>query len=142
MKKLGIYFGLAAVAIACSTNDEPSLPTCQATTVEDFDGSSSFYNFEKGTDGKMRVSDISVYQGTDSAYSYTHTYIGTLIDEITETDAGQVEVYSATYDGDKLMKLSGMPQGIGIVTDEIRLVYSGNNVAEWQGWAIDTTATL
>ena len=126
MKKLLIPAILVFV-LSCTDSDDPKPAACQPTQVEFFDESSTYFNFQAGTDGFNRISSISVYDGTDSAYQYTYEYTDNRLSNISSNNNFTVN-YTPTFDADKLTTLSGRQTGVGIVTEEIRIGYSGNNI--------------
>ncbi len=143
MKKLILLAFIVAIGWSC-TNDseEPTPAACQPTIIEDFDRASTFYYFEPGANGIQLLDNISAYDGTDSAYSYSYTYEGTKVKTVARTEDGTTTTYTATYDGDNLSKLSGMQLGFGIVTEELRVVYTNGKATSWQVYVTDIMGTL
>lgn len=135
MKKLIIPTLLLLTVWACSTNEDPGPASCQPTKVEQFDGSTTIYTFGESFNGVNLLSSVTIDDGTTMNYVYNED----MLDKITIDDDGFVLNYNATYDGDKLIKLSGVPQGFGLVFLESRLVYNGNNVQKWEDYISDQT---
>ena len=143
MKKLLIPFAFLVLVMSCTDNEEPQPAVCQPTTVEYFDETSTFFYFETGSNGFNVLSSISVDDGTDSAYQYTYEYTDNQLSKLTSIRDGSTVNFTPTFDGGKLTALTGRPAGAGVVTEEIQLSYSGDNVSRVDYFIADpNTETL
>lgn len=136
-----LYFLSLSISLlllySCSSSEDEPAPaiTCFPTSVTlSGDGTT---NFEFASDGQggQHVVKISIDPGTDSAMVYNYTYDGTKIATLTQVESdGTQTVFTATYDGDNLTKLSAPFAGSATIGQEIRFTYNNGNVIEMQIW--------
>jgi len=136
MKRFVILIVIVGLTIGCST-DEPVPAGCNPTVIEEFDEASTFFYFDENSGGNSLLSSISVYDGTDSSYSYSYTYDDALLASISSMRDGFNTTFTAALDGDMLTTLSGRQTGSGIVSEEIRFTYSGGFVNTVNYYAAD-----
>jgi len=122
--------------------EEVTVPTCYPVSATLFDKTSTNFTFEADDAGGQRLSIISVFHGTDSSYTYTYNYSGNQITTITKLEDGESEVYEATYSATKLTKLTQREPINNSVALEIRIVYNGNNISNYEIWFASVTGTL
>ena len=128
MKRLLIPAVLLVLVVSCTDGDDPQPASCQPTQVEYFNRESTIFAFDEQFNGFNLLSSISLEDGTQAIYTYQENRL----EKIALTEGTQTVNYSAVYDGDKIVKLSGIVEGFGVVLLETRITYSGNDIAEWQ----------
>lgn len=135
MKKFIIPAILLVTLHACTSNDDPQPVSCQPTKVEYFDVELTTFLFDESFNGINLLSSVTIEDGTSMTYEYTDGKL----DKISITEDDLTINYTATYDGDRLVKLSGIPQGFGIVSIESRLVYNGDRLQKWEDYLASPT---
>ncbi|GHN00987.1 hypothetical protein WSM22_24760 [Cytophagales bacterium WSM2-2] len=124
--------------ISCGGSDpKPSNASCLPESATYFDRAYTRFAITIADD-KASLNTVKVYDGTDSAYTYSYSYNAGLLTQIKQTivKTGVTRTYTVTYTNSKISKLASPD-------DEFRLVYnSDGTVQQVQGWSPNSTGTF
>ena len=132
---------LVSILFVSSCGSEDDL-VCSVNSVTISDNASTNFNFSRKSDGSAQLNLVTVYEGTDSSYTFSYTYSssGSLTNIIRNED-GVTLNYEVSYDGDNVSSFLSKNSS-GVNQDELRLVYSGGRVSQTQAYLANSSGTL
>ncbi|GEM_PF-4111268 len=144
MKKIYFFTIGMALLFSCAKDEVTPTVTCFPTSVTLSGEGNIEFTFGDDGNGGQHVTEIAIDAGTDSSSVFTYVYDGVNIATITQVDGdGSRFVYNATYDGNKLTSLYVYFPGTTTIGQEVRFIYSGDNVTRMEMWfAPPSTGTL